>query len=111
MKYFAGIDIGSTAIKIVLIDESGDIVAHQTSPTGSHFHKNTLDSFHILLERTGTKKQDVAYITSTGYGRKLFKEADDFVSEITANAAGARIIGKITEQCGRSSISEDRTQR
>ncbi|MEW6738860.1 MAG: acyl-CoA dehydratase activase [Nitrospirota bacterium] len=94
MKYFAGIDIGSTAIKIVLIDESGDIVAHQTSPTGSHFHKNTLDSFHMLLERTGTKKEDVAYITSTGYGRKLFKEADESISEITANAAGARIIGK-----------------
>ncbi len=94
MKYFSGIDIGSTAIKIVLIDESGDIVAHQTSPTGSHFHKNTLDSFHILLERTGTKKEDVAYIISTGYGRKLFKEADESISEITANAAGARIIGK-----------------
>ncbi len=97
VKYFAGIDIGSTAIKIVLIDEAGNIVAHQTSPTGSQFHKNTLDSFHALLERTGTNKNNVAYITATGYGRKLFKEADEFVSEITANAAGARIIGK---DCG-----------
>lgn len=94
MKYFAGIDIGSTAIKIVLIDESGDIVAHQTSPTGSHFHRNTLESFNIILERTGLKRDDVAYIISTGYGRKLFKEADESISEITANAAGARIIGK-----------------
>lgn len=94
MKYFAGIDIGSTAIKIVLIDESGDIVAHQTSPTGSHFHKNTLDAFHLLLEKTGIKREDVMYITSTGYGRKLFKEANESISEITANAVGARIIGK-----------------
>lgn len=94
MRYFAGIDIGSTAIKIVLIDESGDIAAYHISPTGSHFHKNTVESFHRLLERTGIKKEDVSYTISTGYGRKLFKEADESISEITANAAGARIIGK-----------------
>ncbi len=94
MKYFLGIDIGSTAIKIVLIDGSGNIVAYQVTPTGSHFHKNTLESLRMLFERTGVKREDIAYIASTGYGRKLFKEADESISEITANATGARIIGK-----------------
>lgn len=94
MKYFAGIDIGSTAIKIVLIDESKNIVAHQTSPTGSHFQRNTLECLATLLAKTGIKKEGVAYMISTGYGRKLFKEADESISEITANAAGARITGK-----------------
>ncbi|MBU2591506.1 MAG: CoA activase [Nitrospinae bacterium] len=90
MKYFAGIDIGSTAIKIVLIDESKNIVAHQTSPTGSHFQRNSLECLAALLAKTGIKKEDVEYMISTGYGRKLFKEADESTSEITANAAGAR---------------------
>ncbi|MGQ3684274.1 MAG: acyl-CoA dehydratase activase [Candidatus Loosdrechtia sp.] len=93
-KYFAGIDIGSTAIKIVLVNESGEIAAHQTSPTGCHFHRNTLNSFNTLLEKTGIKREEVVYITSTGYGRKLFKETDESISEITANAAGAREIGR-----------------
>jgi predicted CoA-substrate-specific enzyme activase len=93
VKCFVGIDIGSTAIKIVLMDEAGSIFAHHTSPTGSHFHKNTTDAFHSLLDKSGLKKEEVVYIVSTGYGRKLFKEADESISEITANAAGARKMG------------------
>jgi len=92
MRYFAGIDIGSTAIKIVFIDETESIIAHQISPTGSHFNKNTLDAFNSLLDRTKIRRLDIAYIISTGYGRKLFKEVDESISEITANAVGARRI-------------------
>lgn len=92
MRYFAGIDIGSTAIKIVLINGNEGIVAHQSSPTGSHFHKNTLETFNLLLEKEEINHRDVACIVSTGYGRKLFKEADESISEITANAVGARRI-------------------
>ncbi len=89
MNYFAGIDIGSTTIKIVLTDENDRIVAQDCWPTGSHFHKNTLAAFEGLLARTEIDRQEVAYIFSTGYGRKLFKEADESISEISANAMGA----------------------
>ena len=52
MKYFGGIDIGSTTIKIVLIDDRDQIVADVTCPTGSHFHKNTMAAFEVLLADT-----------------------------------------------------------
>lgn len=94
MKYFAGIDIGSTAIKIALIDENKHIVASKVTPTGSHFRKNALDAFGAMLQEAGLRSDDVAYITSTGYGRKLLREADESVSEITANAIGAREAGR-----------------
>ncbi|MDH4231866.1 MAG: acyl-CoA dehydratase activase [Nitrospirota bacterium] len=94
MKYFCGIDIGSTATKIVLTDEEGKIAAHTTAPTGSHFHKNAVEALEALLCRQQIKRQDIGYIVSTGYGRKLFKEADETISEITANAAGARNSGE-----------------
>lgn len=93
MQYFAGIDIGSTSIKIVLTDENENLVASLACPTGSHFHKNTLAAFQTLLDREKIRRDTVSYIYSTGYGRKLFKEADDSISEITANAIGARKIG------------------
>ena len=42
MKYFGGIDIGSTTIKIVLIDGRHHIVADVTCPTGSQYTASTL---------------------------------------------------------------------
>ncbi len=98
MRCFAGVDIGSTAIKIVLIDEAEEIRAYKITPTGSHFHRNTLEALDALLEDSGIRREEVLYITSTGYGRKLFKEADETVSEITANAVGALRAGGA---CGR----------
>ena len=39
MTYFAGIDIGSTAIKTVLINAGGEIVGIHVTDSGSLFHK------------------------------------------------------------------------
>ncbi|MEN8133988.1 MAG: acyl-CoA dehydratase activase [Thermodesulfobacteriota bacterium] len=96
-NYFAGIDVGSTTIKIVLTDARDQVVAQDYQPTGSHFHKNTLAAFEGLLAREKIDRQEVVYIFSTGYGRKLFKEADESISEISANAMGAN---KAAEQSG-----------
>jgi predicted CoA-substrate-specific enzyme activase len=93
MRYFTGVDIGSTAIKIVVIDENEEIVGSKVSASGSMFYKYAKESYRSLLNECGIDPQDVAYLTSTGYGRKLFKEADETISEITANAVGARKAG------------------
>ncbi|MFC1602955.1 acyl-CoA dehydratase activase [Pseudomonadota bacterium] len=94
MSCFAGIDIGSTAIKIALIDEDKKIIATKVTSTGSHFRKNSVDALHGLLAENGLTTDDLAYMVSTGYGRKLLKEADESVSEITANAIGALEAGR-----------------
>lgn len=95
MNYFAGIDIGSTAIKVVLVDEAGLLVGSHICASGSQFHKNARDALHHLLTELKLKADDVAYQIATGYGRKLFKEADESISEISANAIGAYEVGKI----------------
>lgn len=94
MNYFAGIDIGSTAIKVALVDEAGKIVGVHVSSSGSLFHKNAKEALQNLLTQLDIAKDDVRYLIATGYGRKLFKEADDSISEITANAIGAHEAGK-----------------
>ncbi len=91
MKYFAGIDIGSTTIKIAIINEEKELVAKSASPTGSRFNQNAVDALDLLLFRNGIKKEEIVYTVSTGYGRKLFKNSDDNVNELTANAEGARV--------------------
>ncbi len=94
MPCFAGVDIGSTAIKIAVVDDDGNLLGHRVAASGSLFHKNALEAYDQALERAGVDRDDVAYITATGYGRKLFKEADETISEITANAVGARTAGR-----------------
>ncbi len=94
MKYFAGLDIGSTAIKVALVDEAGRHVGVHVTASGSLFHKNAKEALARLLEEHNLKHDDVYYLIATGYGRKLFKEADDSISEITANAIGAHETGK-----------------
>lgn len=94
MSYFAGIDIGSTAIKVALVDAEGKIKGVHVADSGSLFHKNAKEALRVLLEKNGVDRSEVKYLIATGYGRKLFKEADDSISEITANAIGAHETGK-----------------
>ena len=89
MKYFAGIDIGSTAIKVALIDENQELVGHKISASGSMFYKYAKQSLKDILNELNIDEKDLVYTVATGYGRKLFKEADENISEITANAMGA----------------------
>ncbi len=90
MNYFAGIDIGSTAIKIALVNENRELIGHKISASGSMFYKYAKQALQDLLDELGINRDDLIYKVSTGYGRKLFKEADENISEITANAIGAR---------------------
>ena len=85
---FGGIDLGSTSIKIVLIDENKEIVAYSVAPGGSLFKKHAIEQFNKLLKENGISRDEVNYIVSTGYGRRLFDQADEDVNEITANAVG-----------------------
>jgi len=100
MSCFIGIDIGSTSIKIVMVNDEGTILGHSTNPTGSRFRLNAVTALNALLVEANLKAEDVKYTVSTGYGRKLFKEADESLSEITANGIGANHVeglpGKIS---------------
>ena len=90
MKYFAGIDIGSTAIKISIVDENKKLIGSKISASGSMFYKYAQETLDALISELGLNNNDIIYIVATGYGRKLYKEADENISEITANAIGAR---------------------
>jgi predicted CoA-substrate-specific enzyme activase len=89
VKYFVGIDIGSTAIKVAIVDENEQLIGHKISASGSMFYKYAKQSLSELLNKLNIDEKDVVYTVATGYGRKLFKEADENISEITANAMGA----------------------
>jgi len=94
MHYFAGIDIGSTAIKIAIIDEDKNLAGSTINASGSMFYKYAKKALNDLLIELNIEDKDLVYIVATGYGRKLYKEAHEKISEITANAIGAKEAAK-----------------
>ncbi len=87
---FIGIDVGSSATKCVILDNTGTWLGHHVVSSGVNY-ADAIDTVvsHALLQAEGSKK-DIAYCVSTGYGRKHVTFSDRFVTEITAHARGAR---------------------
>ena len=88
MKTFIGIDIGSLATKIVLLNE-GKLLDHRTERSTYNFKKIGQNLFNELLSKHNLKRSDV-YVMSTGYGRNTVDFADDRITEITAHAKGVQ---------------------
>ena len=70
-RLFAGVDIGSTSTKAVILDDSEKIVAYHIIPSGSDFKKSSRASFEAALEKAHIEATDVKLIVSTGYGRYI----------------------------------------
>jgi len=88
LKTFIGIDIGSLATKIVLLNE-GKLLDHRTERSTYDFKKIGQNLFNDILNKHNLKRSDV-FVMSTGYGRNTVDFADDRVTEITAHAKGVQ---------------------
>jgi predicted CoA-substrate-specific enzyme activase len=80
---FAGIDIGSRTIELVVVDEAGKIVLSLMADTGF----DPMEEARRLIDGVNYDR-----ILATGYGRNLFEISFDAptVTEIKAHARGAR---------------------
>ncbi|MBW1943213.1 MAG: 2-hydroxyglutaryl-CoA dehydratase [Deltaproteobacteria bacterium] len=84
--YFAGIDIGSTMTKVVILDD--EVMASVTGPTGPEQRRLANRVMAEALERAGLAFEDISYIVSTGYGRLNVPFADKQITEISCHAKG-----------------------
>ena len=85
---YAGVDIGSTTTKCVLLDEEGREVSFAHIMTEFNRDLSGEKVLKEALDKVGAGFEDVAYIVSTGYGRKAFRRADEDTPEIMAHATG-----------------------
>lgn len=85
-KYYVGIDIGSTAAKVVVLDES-TVVDQFTLPTGWS-GKEAAQSIYGQLEQKGYCGKSRMICVATGYGRICVDYADKVVTEITCHGKG-----------------------
>ncbi len=87
----AGIDAGSRAIKIVLLNtDTREVLASGTMDQGIEQEALALRLFERLLEEAGVKRSAVSNIVATGYGRNIVGFAQTTITEITCHARGVR---------------------
>ncbi len=90
MIYGAGVDVGSTQTKAVIVDESHAIVARSLISTGANVTKAGENAFAKALEAGGFGREAVGYVVGTGYGRYKVTFGDAQITEITCHARGAQ---------------------
>lgn len=84
-----GIDIGSTASKVVVMDDKKEnIIAKKIMPSGWN-SKETSETIHKWLNGDLGYEDDDMHIVATGYGRISVPYADKATTEITCHAKGA----------------------
>lgn len=84
----AGLDIGSTTSKAVLIDPSGGIVGFAIMDTMHDRNQSGEEVLAMALAAAGKAEADLGLIASTGYGRRAFKRTQKVLPEIVCHARG-----------------------
>jgi len=89
MIYAAGIDVGSTQTKGIIINDRMEIVARALTDTGAYVIRAAERCFREALLQGGLKEEQVLYVVGTGYGRYKVMFGDAQITEISCHAKGA----------------------
>jgi (R)-2-hydroxyacyl-CoA dehydratese activating ATPase len=84
--YFAGIDVGSTMTKAVILNHG--IIASIVGPTGPEQRRLANQVMEVVLKKAALPFHAITYIVATGYGRINVPFADKQFTEITCHAKG-----------------------
>lgn len=95
MARFVGIDIGSTATKVIVLDAQSAIVERILLPTGFSSVETAEHVRKLLAEKSTDVDAENTKVVATGYGRIAVPYANKSVTEITCHGLGAaRLFGE-----------------
>jgi predicted CoA-substrate-specific enzyme activase len=89
MAYAAGVDVGSTQTKSVIVNEERQIVGRSLLPTGANVIRAAEMAFQEALQTAGVREEEVEYVVGTGYGRYKVTFGNTQVTEISCHGRGA----------------------
>lgn len=92
MIYTAGIDVGSTYTKAILLNEASEQVGRGLAKTGFKLGEAASRVLQQALDSAGLAQSDLAYIAATGYGRFQVPFRNVHVTDLTAAARGAQYL-------------------
>jgi predicted CoA-substrate-specific enzyme activase len=89
MTCAAGVDVGSTQTKAVVVDETGAITGRSLLATGANVITAAENAFRAALEASGVSAGEIGFVIGTGYGRYKVEFGDAQVTEILCHGRGA----------------------
>lgn len=90
--YTAGIDVGSTYTKALILSQDKQIVGRTMAQTGFKLSEVAERVYHSALAQAGLTEKNVTYIIATGFGRHQVPFSDVQVTDLTAAARGATFL-------------------
>jgi len=92
MVLTAGIDVGSTYTKAVLLDETDTVRGRAMARTGFKLAEISREIFQAALAEAGVVREEVGYVVATGFGRHQCEDRDTQITDLTAAARGSRLL-------------------
>ncbi len=95
MRYAAGVDVGSTQTKSVIVRDNGggaEIVTRALVDTGANVQKAAEHGFHQACREARISPQNVGFVVGTGYGRYKNTFGNAQMTEISCHARGAHFL-------------------
>jgi predicted CoA-substrate-specific enzyme activase len=89
MRYFCGVDIGASAVKLLIIDEARRVVARAVDRSGVDYAQSAGCCLATALSAAGLESQQLHRSVSTGYGRNNVPWVCGTMTEIACHARGA----------------------
>jgi len=89
MAYSAGVDVGSTQTKAIVLDANGAIAGRALIDTGANVVVAAERAFGDALSAAGVEEREVEYVIGTGYGRYRVTFGNAQTTEISCHARGA----------------------
>jgi predicted CoA-substrate-specific enzyme activase len=89
MTHAAGVDVGSTQTKAILLDGRGRIAGRALIDTGANVTRAAEEAFRLAATEAGIGPKDVGYVVGTGYGRYKVRFGDEQITEISCHGRGA----------------------
>ncbi len=85
---YAGVDVGSSRTKLVLLDADKNIVGYAIRKSGTNFTGTAEKCLEDSMEMAGTVIENITHTVSTGYGRKNVRFTKGTKTEISCHAKG-----------------------
>ncbi|MFC1822179.1 acyl-CoA dehydratase activase [Thermodesulfobacteriota bacterium] len=87
--YVAGIDVGTSATKVAIVDEKREVLVRFSAVTGNTPSSAAEEAFQLAIDKAGVSRGDVSYIVSTGFGRYMVPFRNIQLTDFTSHALGA----------------------
>lgn len=87
-QYFAGIDIGASAIKVIVINEKKEIVSKSVCKSGIDLAASSQMMLEEARHSITPPPVNITRIVSTGFGRNNLSFAPRTITEISAHSKG-----------------------